>query len=145
LVRVARCLLHHHAMSLIEFYPTLKSAHVGLVTGSGALFALRGAAVLAGQGWAMHKPWRVLSYCIDTLLLAAGVTLWAMLHLNPVRDPWLGTKLALLLLYIVLGSLALKRGRTPTVRRASYAAALATYLFMASVAMKHQPWGLLAG
>jgi uncharacterized membrane protein SirB2 len=132
-------------MSLIEFYPTLKLTHVGLVAGSGALFALRGAAVLAGQRWAMNKAMRVLSYCIDTLLLAAGVTLWSLLHLNPMRDPWLGTKLTLLLLYVVLGSLAVKRGRTPTVCRASYAAALATYLFMASVAIKHQPWGLLAG
>jgi uncharacterized membrane protein SirB2 len=93
----------------------------------------------------MHKPWRRLSYAIDTLLLAAGVTLWALLALNPLHDAWLGTKLALLLLYIGLGSLALKRGRTAAVRRATYAAALAVYLFMATVAVAHHPLGLLAG
>jgi uncharacterized membrane protein SirB2 len=132
-------------MAPIELHPTLKLAHVGLVTASGLLFAVRGAAVQAGAAWAMRRPWRMLSYVIDTLLLAAGATLWWLLGLHPVRDPWLGTKLALLLLYIVLGSLAMKRGRTPAVRRASYGAALATYLFMASVAVRHRPLGLLAG
>ncbi len=38
------------------WYPTLKSAHIGLVLASGGLFVLRGALVLAGQGWAMAKP-----------------------------------------------------------------------------------------
>jgi uncharacterized membrane protein SirB2 len=106
---------------------------------------VRGAAVLAGQRWAMQPPWRRLSYAIDTLLLGAGVTLWALLSLNPVHSPWLGIKLLLLVLYIVLGSLALKRGRTPLVRRWSYVAALATYLFMATVALKHHPLGLFLG
>lgn len=132
-------------MAPIDLHMPLKLAHVALVTASGLLFALRGAAVQAGAAWAMRRPWRLLSYAIDTLLLAAGATLWWLLGLHPVRDPWLGTKLALLLLYIVLGSLALKRGRTPAVRRASYGAALATYLFIASVAVRHRPLGLLAG
>lgn len=132
-------------MAPIDLHPTLKLAHVALVTASGLLFALRGAAVQAGAAWAMRRPWRLLSVVIDTLLLTAGATLWWLLGLHPVRDPWLGTKLALLLLYIVLGSLAMKRGRTPAVRRASYAAALATYLFIATVALRHQPLGLMAG
>jgi len=132
-------------MAPIDLHPTLKLAHVALVTASGLLFALRGAAVQAGAAWAMRRPWRLLSVVIDTLLLTAGATLWWLLGLHPVRDPWLGTKLALLLLYIVLGSLAMKRGRTPAVRRASYAAALATYLFIATVALRHQPLGPLAG
>jgi uncharacterized membrane protein SirB2 len=103
---------------------------------------VRGAAVLAGQGWAMRRPWRWLSYGIDTVLLSAGVTLWAVLSLDPVRSPWLGTKLLLLVLYIVLGSLALKRAPTPTTRRLSFAAALGLYLFMASVAVAHHPLGI---
>ena len=70
-------------------------------------------AVLAHQDWAMRTSWRRLSYGIDTLLLTAGITLWSLLGLNPVgNSPWLGTKLVLLLVYIVLGSVALKRGRS---------------------------------
>jgi len=118
-------------------------AHIGLVLVSGGLFALRGALVLAGQSWAMARPWRLLSYGIDTLLLTAGVTLWVLLSLNPVASPWLGVKLLLLVLYIVLGSLALKRARAPAARRASYTGALLVYLFMASVAISHHPLGFL--
>jgi uncharacterized membrane protein SirB2 len=131
-------------MALAEFYAPLKAAHVGLVAGSGLLFAVRGAAVLAGQRWAMLRPWRLLSYAIDTLLLAAGVALWTLLSLNPLAQGWFGTKLLLLVLYIGLGSVALKRGRTAAQRRAGYAAALAVYLFIASVAVAHHPLGLLA-
>ena len=128
---------------LAVWYLPIKAAHVGLVVVSGGLFAVRGAWVLAGQGWAMAKPWRMLSYGIDTLLLTAGVTLWALLSLNPVSNPWLAVKLMLLVLYIVLGSLALKRARSPAGRRVSYAGALAVYLVMAMVAVSHQPLGFL--
>ena len=125
------------------WYSPLKSAHIGLVLVSGGLFAVRGALVLAGQSWAMAKPWRMTSYGIDTALLMAGVMLWAGLSLNPASSPWLGAKLTLLVLYIVLGSLALKRARSPTARAASYGAALAVYGFMVSVALAHQPLGFL--
>jgi uncharacterized membrane protein SirB2 len=130
-------------MNLSAWYPDIKQLHIGLVTASGLLFAARGMAVLAGQRWAMRSPWRRLSYGIDTLLLGAGASLWVMLSLNPVHNPWLGTKLLLLLLYIVLGSLALKRAPTLAARRLCFAAALGVYLFMVSVAIAHHPWGVL--
>ena len=118
-------------------------AHIGLVVASGGLFALRGALVLAGQAWAMSRPWRMLSYGIDTLLLSAGVTLWALLSLNPISSPWLGSKLLLLVLYILLGTLSLKRAPTMAARRAAYVGALVAYLCMASVALTHHPLGFM--
>lgn len=129
--------------TLYALYPWIKWAHVGLVTASGTLFGVRGLAVLTHQAWPMQRGWRLLSYGIDTLLLSAGVLLWALLQLNPLHDAWLGSKLLLLLLYIVLGSVALKRGRTPRARAGAFAAAVAVYLFMASVARGHHPLGAL--
>jgi len=125
-------------MGLIDVYPQIKGAHIVLVAASGALFACRGAAVLARQRWPMTAPLRVASVAIDTLLLVAGATLWSLLSLQPLRDAWLGAKLALLVLYVVLGTLALKRCRA-----SAYAAALACYLFMVSVALAHHPLGVL--
>jgi len=125
-------------MTLVEFYPQIKSAHIALVAASGTLFALRGASVLAGQAWPMRKPWRVSSVAIDTLLLAAGIALWSLLSLQPLRDGWLGTKLLLLALYVALGTVALKRRRA-----LAYAAAIACFLFMVSVALAHHPLGVL--
>ena len=127
------------------YYPTLKLLHMVLVVLSGTLFVARGAGVLAGLAWPMHPAARRASVAIDTLLLSAGVTMWVLLSWHPVRDPWLGTKLLLLLLYIVLGSLALKRAPRPGQRAVFFVAALAVYGFMASVAVAHHPLGLLRG
>lgn len=130
-------------MTPAEFYPALKLLHVALAGTSVSLFAVRGAAVLAGQRWPMARLLRLASVVIDTLLLAAGASLWALLALNPVREAWLGAKLLLLLLYIGLGSLALQRARTPQRRAAAYVAALACAAAMASIALAHHPLGLL--
>jgi uncharacterized membrane protein SirB2 len=132
-------------MDAAQLYLPLRHAHIALVTVSGTLFALRGAAVWAGQGWALQPLWRRLTAAIDTLLLAAGIGLWTLLQLHPLASPWLGVKLLLLPVYIGLGMLALRHGRTPLVRRAAYLGALAVLLFMASVARSHDPLGLLRG
>lgn len=128
-------------MVAVELYPTIKPVHVALVVASGALFAVRGAAVLAAQRWAMARPLRLASYVIDTGLLVAGVLLAVMLGMSPLATPWLGVKLLLLPVYIVLGTMALKRARSA--RAAWYAAAVLVYVFMISVARQHDPWGFL--
>ncbi len=130
-------------MMLAEFYLHIKMVHVALVSASGLLFALRGAAVLAGHSWPLRRALRLSSVAIDSALLAAGLVLWSLLALQPLRDPWLGAKLLLLLLYIVLGSLALKRARTQHGRAWAYVAALVCYLSMVSVALTHHPLGAL--
>jgi uncharacterized membrane protein SirB2 len=130
---------------MIASYPALKLLHMLLVALSGALFVARGAGVLAGRAWPMHPVARRASVAIDMLLMAAGITLWVLLSWHPVQHPWLGTKLLLLLLYIVLGSLALKRAPRPGQRAVFFVAALAVYGFMASVAVVHHPLGLLRG
>lgn len=132
------------ALSLLPHYLVIKQAHIGLVSLSAGLFAARGLGVLAGQAWPMAAWARRLSVLIDVLLLAAGLTLWALLGLNPTRETWLGAKLALLLFYIVLGSLALKRGRTRAHKAWSLAAALAVLGFMLTVARSHHPLGLFS-
>jgi uncharacterized membrane protein SirB2 len=135
-------------MALAEWYPIIKPAHIGLAGSSVALFAARGAGVPVGAAWPMSRGVRRLSVAIDVALLAAGGALWALLSLNPARDTWLGTKLALIVLYIVLGSFALKRARSRTARAASFAAALACIATVAAIAWTHDPlapWRLLAG
>jgi uncharacterized membrane protein SirB2 len=110
---------------------------------SALLFVARGVGVLAGGAWPMRALVRRASVAIDTALLAAALALWAMLGLNPVRDAWLGSKLALLLVYIVLGTFALKRARTTRARLACFVLALAVLATMASVALTRNPCGWL--
>jgi len=130
-------------MALIDYYLPARQVHLGAVTLSLALFAARGLAVLRARPWPMRRAWRVTSVAIDTVLLGAGATLWAMLGLNPAHDRWLGAKLVLLLVYIVLGSLALKRAPTWHAKALCYAAALACVAWMVSIAIAHHPLGIL--
>lgn len=126
------------------FYPWLLPLHITLVTLSVALFAVRGLGVLAGQAWPMAGWARGLAPVIDSLLLLAGGTLWWLLQLNPTQHHWLLAKLVLLIVYIVLGTLALKRAPTRGAKALCFVAALAVVGFMASIAVAHHPLGLFA-
>jgi uncharacterized membrane protein SirB2 len=131
---------------MFEFYAQIKWVHVAAVLSSGGLFLLRGALLQAGQArLAMAAPVRYLSYSIDTILLTAALMLLTILPHAVFANGWLKVKLALLLVYVVLGSFALKRGRTPRVRAACYVLALCTFAWMLTIARTHQPWGWLQG
>lgn len=119
--------------------------HVSAVTLSIALFAARGAGVLTHHAWPMQANWRRLSVGIDVVLLCAGIGLWTLGQRNPIEEHWLGMKLLLLPVYVVLGSYALKRARTHSARTAFFFAALACVLTMVSIAYTRQPWGWLSG
>ncbi len=129
-------------MTDLAWVPQIRQAHLALVVLSGTLFALRGAGVLAGARWPLHKALRVGSVVIDTLLLPAGVSLWALLQLNPLREHWLGAKLVLLVLYIVLGSWALKRAGSTAARAAFFVAALTVLATMVSIGWTRHPLGM---
>lgn len=130
---------------MIEFYPQIKQAHIGFVLLSGGLFATRALLLLGGRTWANANPLRWLSWSIDTGLLTAALMLLAVLRLNPFVEPWLATKLLLLVAYVALGSMALKRARTLRQRLGWTLAALACFGLMYSVARAHHPLGFLQG
>jgi uncharacterized membrane protein SirB2 len=128
---------------MIESYPLIKATHVGLVLASVVLFALRGIAVQLGSPLGMHALVRYSSYTIDTALLTAALLLAFMLHMDPLTHTWLGLKIVLLVVYVVLGSYALKRARTQAARLGFLLAALAVYAWMYGVARAHHPLGWL--
>lgn len=128
---------------MIEFYPQIKWVHVATVMASGLLFALRGLLVQGHlERWAMAAPLRYLSYAIDTTLLTAALMLLTILPGAMFANGWLAAKLGLLVAYVVLGTFALKRGRTPRVRVACYLAALIAFGMMYTIARTHHPAGL---
>lgn len=129
---------------MIEFYPQIKSVHIAAVMASGLLFFLRGAALHAGMTWGMAAPLRYLSYAIDTTLLTAALMLATMLHQYPFVHGWLTVKVVLLVVYILLGTFALKRGSTRKIRVICWLAALAVYAFIITVARAHNPAGIFA-
>ncbi|HST29017.1 MAG TPA: SirB2 family protein [Rudaea sp.] len=129
---------------MIEFYPQIKLIHVWCVVLSGSLFTLRGTMMLAGSQRVYHPALKYLSYLIDSTLLAAAVLLTLILHQYPFVQSWLTAKVLLLVVYIVLGVFALRRGASRTRRAGFFVAALAVYLFIVSIAIAHDPWGIFA-
>ena len=130
---------------MTEYYLPLRMIHIGCAILTIALFVLRGGLMLAGAPLLRSLPLRILPHVVDTVLLASAVLLTIIVHQYPFVQAWLTTKVVLLVVYIVLGSIALKRGRTRPVRVVAFVAALATVLFLVSVARTRDPLGFLAG
>lgn len=124
-------------------YIAIKHAHIACVGLSVSLFALRGLAVLAGWSFGNHAWARRLSMAVDTCLLIFGVWLVVLLGLNPILVPWLGLKLLLLVVYIVLGVFALKRASSWRGKLLCYLAALAVVFWMFGMARAHDPMSWL--
>lgn len=116
--------------------------HVIAVLCSGGLFFVRGLMVLNNRKAAMAAPVRYVSYCIDTVLLAAALLLVAMLPAGIFANGWLLEKIVLLVVYILLGSFALKRARGKKGQAVCFVAAVSVYAFMYSVARAHHPLGI---
>jgi uncharacterized membrane protein SirB2 len=127
-----------------EFYPQIRAVHIGAVLLSGTLFGLRGIGVLLGARWPQALLVRWLSYSIDTVLLTAALMLLAVVPAAVFANHWLGVKLALLVVYVVLGSFALRRARSARGRAICFAAAVLVFVTMLGVARTHQPLGWFA-
>ena len=126
---------------MIEFYPQIKQFHILLALLSGAIFALRGAFALAGMHWPQALPVKWLSYTIDTTLLTAALMLVTILPGAMFANHWLTVKLVLVVVYVVLGVLAMRRGRSRGMRAGCYIAALVVFALIVGIARMHQPLG----
>lgn len=131
-------------MPLAAYYVEIRWLHIGAVIASGSLFTIRGLMMLARSRLTNHVGLRTLSIVIDTTLLAAAVVLTMIIHQYPFVQAWLTAKVLLLVVYILLGTLALKRGRTYSTRATCYVLAITVYLFIVTVARAHNPLGIFA-
>lgn len=129
-------------MSAAEFYGAVRTLHVACAAISIAGFAVRGALMLAESPLLRHRFVRIAPHVVDTLLLASALWLAWFLAQAPFVHAWLTAKVLALLAYIVLGSIALKRGRTKAVRAGACAGALVTAGYIVAVALTRDatPW-----
>lgn len=129
---------------LASHFVAIRQVHIACVLLSGALFCLRGSLRIAHIGAANHRLLRLASYGIDTALLAAAVLLTIIVQQFPFVDAWLTAKVLLLGVYIVLGSVALRRARTRRASVLAFGGALLTYAWIIGVAVTHAPAGWLS-
>ncbi|MDO8293856.1 MAG: SirB2 family protein [Gallionella sp.] len=118
---------------------TLKAIHVSCAVISFALFFLRGiwsfnSSPIMRQGWV-----KIVPHVVDTLLLVSALALAFTIQQYPFVDAWLTAKFFGLVLYILLGTIALKYGKTKAVRVSAWLAALAVFAYIVLVAKQHNP------
>lgn len=123
----------------MSLYLLVKYVHAGSVALSIAGFIARGALMLAGSPLLQARFVRVAPHVVDTVLLASAAWLAWMLQQYPFVHGWLTAKVLGLLAYIVLGAIALRRGRTMAVRATALAGALLAAGYVVAVALTKNP------
>lgn len=127
------------AIDLRMDYLSLKHLHMGFAGLSGGFFLLRGVWMLADSRLLQARWVRTLPHVIDTILLSSAIALALWSSQYPLRQGWLTAKVLALLAYIVLGTIALKRGPTKAVRAVAYVAAVLVFLYIVGVAVSKNP------
>ncbi|RKZ35571.1 MAG: regulator SirB [Gammaproteobacteria bacterium] len=116
-------------------YPIIKNIHVSSVVLTFLFFFQRGIWMLQDNSVLQQRWVKILPIFIDTTLLLSGITLIIILHQYPGSQAWLSAKLIALLIYIIIGSIALKRGKTKTIQATAFLLAIATFFYLVSVAL----------
>jgi uncharacterized membrane protein SirB2 len=125
-------------------YFVLRYAHLSLAIVTLCGFLLRAYWMVTGSAYLQHRFVKVAPHVVDTAFLLSGIGLVLVLHLNPMRNPWLLAKLLALICYILLGSIALKRGHTLRIRMAALILALLSFAYIVGAAISKSPTSWLA-
>lgn len=125
-------------------YLALRHLHFTCVILSGLGFFIRGVWMWRQSPRLQHRLARVLPHIIDTVLLSSGLTLAVWSSQYPFFQNWLTAKFFALLAYILCGTLALKQGRTPAIRRRFFVLALLAYSYLLGAGLQRSPWSFAA-
>ena len=120
-------------------FTALKIIHVATAAVSYTLFVVRGIWMINGSPRLGERWARIVPHANDTLLLAAAIWMTILTHQYPGTHAWLTAKLAALLFYIGLGTVALKPGKTRRVRIAAWLAAQVVFCYIVAVALTRNP------
>lgn len=120
-------------------YALLKMIHVSSVILSYSLFLLRGIWLIRDSTNLRQRWVKILPHIIDTVLLTSAVFLAMTIQQNPLQDSWLTAKVAGLLLYIVLGMVAIRFGKTRRTKIIAWVAAQCVFIYIVLVAVTKSP------
>ncbi|MBP8215192.1 MAG: SirB2 family protein [Propionivibrio sp.] len=125
-------------------YLFLKYVHVSCVILSGCGFVLRGVWMLADSPLLRQRWVKVFPHVVDTALLASAIALAIISSQYPLAQSWLTAKVIGLIAYILCGAIALKRGKTKTVRAVFFVVALLIFAYIVLVALNRSPLAVFA-
>ncbi len=124
-------------------YYVVLYTHITCATISIILFTLRGIWMMTDSNILQLRVVRTLPHIIDTVLLLAAIALTFLVNQFPLVSHWLTVKLIALIVYIFLGVVALRLGKTKSQRVVAFFLALTVFSFIVSVAYYHHPLGIL--
>ena len=125
-------------------YLSLKHLHLTAVVLSGLGFFVRGLWMLLESPLLQRRWVRIVPHVVDAVLLATATALAVLSYQYPFVQGWLTAKVLALVLYIVCGTIAIKRGKTKAVRSAFFVVSLAIFAYIGSVAVTRSPLGFFA-
>ena len=120
-------------------YLLIKSLHLITAIATISGFILRGYWMMTQSDKLALKLTRIAPHIIDTLFLLSGIAMVWMLQMNAFSQPWLLAKFAGLIAYIVVGTIAIKRGPTMQIRIIAFVGAVALFVYIVGVALTKSP------
>lgn len=123
----------------MDLYQSIKLIHLASVVLSISGFILRGYWMMIESPLLQAKPVKILPHIIDTCLLASALVMVYMSAQYPFVQSWLTIKVFALIAYIILGTIALKRGKTRQVRIIAWVLSVLVFAYIVVVALSRAP------
>jgi len=123
---------------------TLKTIHVTFAALSFTGFFIRGIWMLRDSSLLKQRWVKIAPQVIDTVLLVSAIALAVQLRLSPMQQPWLMAKIIALVVYIGIGLVALRFGKTKTIRSVAWLLGMVVFAYIVSVAVSKSVLGWFA-
>lgn len=120
-------------------YTLLKLVHISSVMLSYLLFLTRGIWMMRASAQLQQRWVKIMPHVIDTVLLSSAIMLAILIQQNPLVDSWLTAKVVGLLIYIGLGMVALRFGKTRIVKVSAWIMAQLVFFYIVLVALTKNP------
>jgi len=120
-------------------YAALKIIHVVSAIFSYLLFTLRGVWMMQDSPILQRRWVKILPHVIDTVLLASAIALVTMIQQYSGMNTWLSAKIGGILLYIILGMMALRFGKTRKIKTIAWITAQIVFFYIVLVALTKNP------
>lgn len=102
-------------------------------------FIFRGILRFSGSDLVNRKWLKIAPHIIDTVLIVSAIMLYLRSGLELLSTPWLMAKIIALLLYIALGLIAFRFGKTRTIRFVAWLEANLVFAYIIGVAITKNP------
>ncbi|SDI00399.1 SirB2 family protein [Nitrosomonas sp. Nm132] len=120
-------------------YTLLKLVHISSVMLSYLLFLTRGIWMMRASAQLQQRWVKIMPHVIDTVLFSSAIMLAILIQQNPLVDSWLTAKVVGLLIYIGLGMVALRFGKTRIVKVSAWIMAQLVFFYIVLVALTKNP------